>query len=531
MPRPRRVVEELVRARAEAHPDTVWLKWLDEEISWLTALSLSKRAANGLLELGVRPGERVALLLPNRPEFIWTHLAIQIIGAHSVPVNISQRGATLAHILTDSGASVIVFHDKLRDAVLSVRHRLPSVRRLVVCDGPAGGGIDWNTERLFACADTEPETGAATSETGAGSGVGMMYTSGTTGPPKGVVTADYDLRPVEALVRAAGVRPGETMYTGLPLFHGNALLVSMLGSIFADAKLALAPKFSASRLLSDCARYGAVEFNTLGGMISILLKQPPSPLDREHEVRVVLSAGCPANRWREFEDRFGIRIVEWFGMVDSPGILLNDTGRVGSMGRGGVAGIEFRVVDDADRPLGPQEVGELVFRHPRGATTSYHNLPGATARAYRGGWFHSGDLADYDEDGFFYYRGRKRESMRRLGENVSAWEIESVLNTHPAVLDSAAHAVASELGDEDIKVCVVLRSAYDAEPGELLLFCVERMAYHAVPRYVEFLEALPKTATERNQYATLRERGLTPSTWDRETEGSSWLKSRSPARP
>ncbi|MPZ00586.1 MAG: AMP-binding protein [Actinophytocola sp.] len=515
MARAQGAVEELIRARVAEHPDVTWLKWRDEEIPWADVLSLSQQAANGLLELGVRPGERVALMLPNRPEFIWVHLGILMIGAHSVPVNISQRGATLAHILADSDATAVVFTEELRDAVLAARQDVPGLRHLVVCDGRPGGGVDWDIERLLSAPDTEPviDLDEATG------GVGMMYTSGTTGPPKGVVATNYDLNPLTALVRASGVSPGETMYTGLPLFHGNALLVSMLGSMFVDGKLALAPKFTASRFFDDCRRYQAVEFNTLGGMISILLKQPPSPRDREHDVRVVLSAGCPPDRWREFEDRFGVRIIEWFGMVDSPGILLNDQGRVGAMGKAGVSGVEFRVVDEQDRPLDPYQVGELVFRHPQGRMTSYHKLPDATEAAYRGGWFHSGDLAHYDEDGFFYYRGRKKESMRRLGENVSAWEIETVVNGHPGVLDSAAHAVESELGEDEIKICVVPRSGAAPAPEELLDFCSGRMAHYAVPRYVEFVDELPKTATERNQYAALRERGITPGTWDRERAG------------
>jgi crotonobetaine/carnitine-CoA ligase len=331
-----------------------------------------------------------------------------------------------------------------------------------------------------------------------------------------VVAARYDTTPLQTLLRASGVRPGETMYTPLPLYHGNALLVSAIGSMILDAKLALAPRFSASRFWDDCRRYDAVEFNTLGGMISILLKQPPGPGDRDHQVRVVLSAGCPPDRWEAFQRRFGVRIIEWFGMVDSPGILLNDAGRVGSMGRSGVAGVEFRVVGEDDRPLGPRQVGELVFRHPAGPTTYYENLPEATEQAYRRGWFHSGDLAEYDEDGFFYYRGRKKESIRRLGENISAWEVETVVNSHPRVLESAAHAVTSELGEDEVKIAVVAQPGEQPKPEEILDYCRDKMARYAIPRYVEFVASLPKTETHRIQYAALKARGITPGTWDRE---------------
>jgi crotonobetaine/carnitine-CoA ligase len=515
MARAQGAIEELIRKRVADHPDDTWLKWKDEEVSWAEVLSHCQRAANGLLELGVRPKERVAIMMANRPEFLWVHFGILFIGAHSVPVNISQRGATLAHILADCDATAVVFEEDLRENVLAIRDELPALRHLVVADGRAGGGVDWDLERLLSGDDREPEIDLDE----ASGGVGMMYTSGTTGPPKGVVATQYDLTPLVKLLEASGVKAGETMYTGLPLFHGNALLASGIGSIFLDAKLALAPRFTASGLFDDCRRYDAVAFNALGGMISILLKQPPRPDDRDHPVRTVLSAGCPPDRWREFEERFGVKIIEWFGMVDAPGILLNTEGKVGSMGKSGISGVEFRVVDDDDNPLPPGQIGELVFRHPKGELTHYHKLPEATETAYRGGWFHSGDLAEVDEEGFFYYKGRKKESMRRLGENISAWEIETVLNAHPAVLDSAAHAVQSDLGEDEVKVAIVLRAGERPTPEEILDFCVDKMARHAVPRYVEFVDALPKTATERNQYATLKERGLTPETWDREKAG------------
>ena len=450
-------VEQIIRQRVAEHPDATWLKWQNTEVAWRDVLSNARRAANGLLELGVRPGDRVAILMGNRPEFLWAHLGIVFIGAASVPVNISQRGPTLQHILRDSGAAAVIVTDDLRDALASVAGDLPGLRHTVVFGGPAGRGADWDFDRLMSAPDREPEVELPEP---AGS-VGMMYTSGTTGPPKGVVANRYDTTPLQVLLHTSGVQPGETMYTPLPLFHGNALLVSAIGSMILDAKLALAARFSASRFWDDCRRYQAVEFNTLGGMISILLKQPPGPGDKDHRVRVVLSAGCPPDRWEEFQRRFGVRIIEWFGMVDSPGILLNDAGRVGSMGRSGVAGVEFRVVGEDDQPLEP----------------------------------------------------------RRVGENISAWEVETVVNSHPKVLESAAHAVTSELGEDEVKITVVVRPGDQPKHEEILDYCRGRMAHYAIPRYVEFAESLPKTETQRIQYAALKARGVTPGTWDREQSG------------
>ncbi len=514
MPRAQGPIEQAIRKRVADHPDDTWLKWKDEEVPWHEVLANVQRAANGFLELGVKPGERVALLLPNCPEFIWAHLGIIFIGAHSVPINTSQRGQTLAHILSDSDAVAAVVHEDLRDALLSVQGQCPDLRSVVVLDGKAGDGIDWDFDRLMEGPDTEPDVELAEPS----GGVGMMYTSGTTGPPKGVVATKYDTSPLATILGATGVKPGETMYTPLPLFHGNALLITMLGSILLDAKLALAERFSASRFWDDCRRYDAVQFNALGGMISILLKQPPKPVDRDHQVRIVLSAAAPPDRWREFEERFGVKIVEFYGMVDSPGFLLNTEGRVGSMGKP-FANIEFAVVDDDDQPLPAGKIGEVVFRHPMGQLTHYHNLPEATAEAYRGGWFHSGDLAVVDDEGWWYYKGRKKESMRRLGENISAWEIETVVNQHPDVLESGAHAVKSDLGEDEVKVVIVAQPGATPAPESILDFCAGKMAHYAIPRYVEFVDALPKTETHRIQYTALKARGVTPDTWDRESVG------------
>ena len=505
-------VEELIRRHAAERPDDTWLKWLDEEYSWREVLDAARRVSNGLVERGVRPGQRVALMLPNRPEFLWAHFGIVFAGALSVPVNISQRGATLEYILRDSGAVAAIFAQDLRDVVVSATVGCPDLRALVTVDGARDSVVQHTFEDLMAASAADLEINE-----GAGGGVGLMYTSGTTGPPKGVVTKAYDLPSLEALMAEAGVRPGETMYTPLPLYHGNALVVSALGSMVAGGRLALSPKFSASRFWDDIRRYDAVEFNALGGIIPILLKQPPRDDDRENPVRVVLSAGAPDDeRWDLFQQRFGVRLVEWFGMVDSPGTLLNTSGRPGSMGRP-VGGVEFRVVDDADQPLPTGQVGELVFRHPLGQLSRYHNNEEATREAYRGGWFHSGDLASVDEEGWFYYRGRKKQSMRRRGENISAWEIESVLIQHPDIAECAAYGVPSEMGEDEVAVAIVPVAGATVRPEDVVEFCQGLLAQYAMPRFITVLDELPKTGTQKIQYQTLQQEWQPDLAWDRQT--------------
>lgn len=515
-------VEQLIRQRAGAHPEEPWLFFRDETYTWGGVLEACRRVANGFLELGVRPGERIALMMGNRPEFLWAHFAAGFIGASTVPVNVSQRGPTLAHVLADSGATAAVADVELLDVLDAARGAGSSLRYSVAVgdfaakradSGGSGhaGRFDWSFDRLMSAPDRDPDTDIEDP----GTGVAMLYTSGTTGPPKGVVsTGAAGTAALVAVLGALQVKAGETMYTPLPLFHGNALLVSTLGSMVLDARLALGERFKAADFFDECRRYGAVEFNTLGGMISLLLKEPSRKDDREHQVRVVLSAGCPPDRWESFQERFGVRLVEWYALVDAPGVLLNDVGRVGSMGRV-VGDSEFRVVDAEDRPLPAGEVGELVFRHPAGQLSHYHNRPDDTDEAWRGGWFHTGDLAVVSEDGFFTYRGRKKESIRRLGENISAWEIETVLAEHPAILECAAHAVASELGEDEVKLCVVPRPGAALDPAEVVAFCEGKVARYALPRFVEVLDELPKTPSQRVRYGDLRARGVTPGTWDR----------------
>jgi carnitine-CoA ligase len=459
----------------------------------------------------------VALMAGNKPEFLWVYFGLLMIGAQVVPLNRWQRGAALQHMLRDSNAAAIIFDEELKGPIFDVRQACPALRRTVVF-GALSEGVDTNYESLVDGPDGEPDVAVEVPSRP----TGILYTSGTTGPPKGIVSETYGDH-LSPLLQASNVRPGDTMYACLPLIHGNALFVSMLGSIRLKARLALAERFSASKFWDDCRRYNAMQVSTLGGIIPLLMKQPPRPDDRDNPVKIVLSVGCPESCWREFEQRFDVRIVEWYGMSDAPGNLINTEGKVGSIGKP-AAGAEFRVVDGDDVALSPGKLGQLLFRHPSGRATRYNNLPDVTDESYRGGWFHSGDLALMDDEGFFYFRGRMKEAIRRRGENISAWEIESVLDQHPAVRESAAFGLPSELGDEEVAVAVVLQPGAALAPQELLSFCEGRLAYYAMPRFVEFTDALPKTGTQKIQKNVLKQRGIRPSTWDREAAGVALAK-------
>ena len=504
------VLAALLEYRASEHPEQTFLKMPGVAMAWGEFYGHVLRLARGFRDAGLPAGERVAIMLPNRPEFLYAHFGAICAGLSPVPVNTAQRGETLAFLLRDSGARGIVIDETLWPQYEPLRDT-PRLVEFVRGAPRVAGAIALDDVLAGPAAEPPPDDAAAGT-------FGVLYTSGTTGPPKGVVPTRTDIGPLLAMWQAMEVAAGETIYTCLPLFHGNPLAISVLGAVFLDGKIAVSERFSASRFWSEVRAFEAVEFNHVGAVIPILLKQPEREDDHDNPMRVCLSAGCPPHAWEPFQERFGVKIVEQFSMVDAPGYLINTEGKVGSMGKP-VAGCEAAILDDTGEELPSGRVGELALRAAEGRTHYYLNQPDATEEAFRGGWFHTGDLAWRDEEGFFYYSGRRRESMRRRGENVSAWEIENVVDQFPGVLESAAHAVPSELGEDEIKVVVVPSHGARVDPATLLDFCATRMATYAVPRYVEIRGEIPKTPTQRPRYAELKAEGVTDRTWDRAAAG------------
>ena len=371
-------LESIMLQRRDAHPSETFLKWKDDEIAWGDFVDHIYAVAAGFWEAGIRTGDRAAIMMGNCPEFLYAFYALTFMGVGAVPVNIAQRGEVLAYILNDSGASAISIDDVLVEHFVAIKDHVPNVRLLIVRGiVPPKEGNAIAIEAWLKADHSRPPIGSLTKAPADN----ILYTSGTTGPPKGVVNRGINPTNIVKICEPTGVRPGETVYTSLPLFHANALGITMLGAIVLDYKVALGERFSASGHWVECRKYHAVEFNALGAMIPILLKQPERPDDADNPVRVVLSAGCPAHAWRPFEERFNLRLIELFGMIDSPGFLMNTSGKVGSMGRP-LPGFEFRVVDDYNRDLPPGKVGELVFRSDAGkASAFYYGKQDATNEA------------------------------------------------------------------------------------------------------------------------------------------------------
>jgi crotonobetaine/carnitine-CoA ligase len=314
------------------------------------------------------------------------------------------------------------------------------------------------------------------------------------------------------------MRADDVLYTSLPLFHVNAQSLTTLGSIVSGRPMVLAPRFSASRFFDDLRDHRATVFNYIGAMLTMLYKQPAKESDTDNVVRLAVGGAAPAELWERFEQRFGLAILEIYGLTETATFCIGsppDDIRVGKLGLPvSWAEVEVHRPDGSVADAG--EAGEIVIRSKRPDTLfqAYDKNEEATTKAMEGGWFHSGDRGRRDEDGYFVFIDRLKDAIRRRGENISSYEVERIVNSHPAVAESAAVGVPSDLGEEEVMIVVVTTDPDGFEPEELVDFCAERMAGFMVPRYVRVREALPKTATERVQKFELRDEGVAGA-WDR----------------
>jgi carnitine-CoA ligase len=479
------------------------------------------RVGNALEAMGVTKGNKVCVMLPNIPEFLYAWWGNTKLGGITVPLNTALKGEGLAYIINHSDAETLILSHRYLAALEEIRGSLSQLKRIIVL-GPEGqraaslptGAIDFG--ELLTAPTTSPMKEVWSDDIDS-----IMYTSGTTGLPKGVIHRHSRCYGGFVLPIMTGYTAQDVVYNTLPLFHiGGQNMVWM--ALVSDTTVALAERFSASRFWQDVRAYSATFTLFLGAMIPILHKQPPRPDDHANPLRVALSAAAPRTIWEEFERRFDVKIVELYSQTEG-GFLLNADakaeGKVGSMGKPS-AGYEVKVVDEQDREIPPGAVGELIYRPAAGSSlTEYYKNPEATAEKTRGGWIRSGDLAYHDDDGYFFFVDRKNDFMRRRGENISSFEVEKIINSYPQVLESAAYAIPSELGEDEVMVALVLQPGAELDPLDLIQYCEAHMAYFMIPRYVRIVDTFPKTGTERTMKYQLQSQGVTRDTWDREAAG------------
>ncbi len=513
------VLGDVLRSRADSHGSAPFLRFRDGELTYRDVDTTANQIANGLSGLGIGKGDHVAVMLPNCPELVPVIFALARLGAVAVPINTAHRHELLRHVLYSSDSTTLIVDAAYVDRLPPVLERLPGLARLVVrgaapLDTLGVPAVPY-TDLLGGDA-TEPRVGVVFSDLQA-----IMYTSGTTGPSKGAMcshalalTCAYDsLNFLD--------RWGKTIYCPLPLFHAAGLWDGVLSALLGGGSIAVVDRFSASRFWDDVRHFDAQVAMSVFSMIPILLSAEPTDRDHDHPLEMFYMGKSVLDA--PLRERFGVRSVETYTSTEAGIATGSPFGewRLGSCGTVHSERFDAAVVDEHDREVAPGEPGELVLRpkQPYVITSGYYGAPEATAEVFRNLWFHTGDRVWRDEDGYFFFLDRMKDSIRRRGENISAFDLECEVNLHPAVLECAAIGVPSELEDEDVKLAVVLRPGVVLDHAELIDFCQERLPKFMVPRYLEFVDALPRTPTDKVAKYRLRaegDHGITESTWDRE---------------
>lgn len=508
--------------KAEKNLDRTFLRFQGRELSYRELNQRAKILARGFLDLGLKKADHVAFLMPNHPDFITAWFALAKIGAVLVAVNTQLKGPGLRYILHQSDSKALLISSQFYPQIEPFERELNNLKTLIFWGNeqtsPSSKEALHFCKLLQGCPISEP----AGVEVQGSDPLIITYTSGTTGMPKGVVNShNAYIQGGKDLANICTFQAQDRIYTFLPLFHANPQVYCVMGALAADASLVLSERFSATKFWEEVRGNQATLFSYVGTVLSILLKQPPIPHDSENPVRACFGGGAPEEIFGAFMERFKVDVLELYGMSETGAFnTINHPGRirVGSVGTLR-PGFEMKVFDEKDEEVPPGTTGEFVIRplKPHIMFEGYYRKPEETLDSYRNLWFHTGDLGWRDEKGLFYFVGRKKENIRRGGENITPYEIESIINAHPKVLESAVVGIPSEVMGEEIKACVVLRPGESLSPESLLNWCQDRLAEFMIPRFIEFLDELPKTSSEKVQRFLLKEKGAAGA-WDRKRE-------------
>ena len=526
---------EFLDQAVRREPHKVFVEMSGRELTYGEFRQAAWETAALFQSMGVGKGDRVCLLLPNCLEFLYCWFGLSLLGAISVPINTAYKRDETAYILNDAEACALVAHEDLAEVAQEAANLAPSIRhRLLVAGGPPSsasrepGQEGWT---IFSQVLSRSQPLASAPPVSPNDISMLVYTSGTTGNPKGVmVSHQMYVAAGQGFAHWTQATPEDRFFTCLPYYHANVQYYSTMGAMAAGATLVVADRFSASRFWDQVRQARATVVNFIGMMMPVLAKQPESPNDLDNLVRLFYgSPSFPPEFLAEFQERFGTDIIVGFGMTETCyGTIesIGETRRPGSSGQPRqhpdprfvnqvrIAGAE------TGEPVGLNTVGEITITNPA-TMQGYWRNEEQTRQSLRDGWLFTGDLGWMDEDGYLYFVDRKKDIIRRRGENISSQEVEDVIKRHADVMDCAVIAVPSELGEDEVKAYVVVRPETQLKPEDIIHWCAQHLAYFKVPRYLEMRQELPRTPSLRVRKDLLRQEkeDLIEGCFDREAAG------------
>ncbi len=528
------VLPKVLRVQAKKLGKKPFLQFgYKKPLSFYQTNQLANKIANGLLGLGLEKGDKVAVYMPNSDDYVITWFGILKMGAVMVPINTAYKMDFLQYIIDSSDSKVLFIAEEYLDRMPPIAKKLPQLKHVVVWT--RSGDTKFNrhgynfkkmvsyTKFVDSQKSAEPPVDITFMDYAR-----LMYTSGTTGRSKGVVrpcAADYSSARNYAEIMDVG--PDDVCFTCLPLFHSNAMVMTVYPALIKGAKALVEERYSASKFWKWIKDHGVTKFNIVGSMAYFMWNTPPVEEEKTHNVKLVLGSPAPHDIIEDFMKRFNIKFMEGYGLTEIGQCTWMRPGepfRVGSCGKE-APGYEIKVTDpETDEEVARGEIGEIVVRPriPNIMLHYYHKMPEKTVQDFRNFWFHTGDAGRMDKQGYIYFVDRVKDYIRRRGENISSFEVEKIVNSHPDVAESGTVGVKAEGGgyaEDEVMIVVVPEKGRKIDPVKLMKYLEPKMPHFMLPRFIRFEKSLPKTGTQRVQKNKLREKGITKDTWDREKAG------------
>ncbi len=502
-------IGKLVENQAKKYGDKVFLYWEDMTVTYSQLNEITNKVANMLYELGIRKGDKVSVFLPNQPEYVYLYLGIPKIGAIIGPVNALFKPREVQYVVNHSEAKILITIPKFMEIVNEIRDQLPHLKHIIVIGDPMKGTLNYQSLMEKAADSPPPRVSINEKEDPAA----ILYTSGTTGFPKGVLQTHFNIkRDAEMMIKALKPTSDYRFMLILPLFHVNAQIVTIMMPFTLGASTILTPGFSAKNHWDLVSKYRVSTFSSVPTILSILLRVPHENLDLSSLKFVICGAApLPIEVMKEFEATFHCKIVEGYGLTEGTCASsvnplpteTEDRRKIGSIGLP-LPDTKMKIVDDAGKEVPPGVKGEIIVKGDN-VMKGYFKNPEANATTLKNGWLYTGDIGSMTEDGFVYIVDRKKDMIKRGGENIYPREIEEVLYAYPGVSLAAVIGMVDPIYQEVPKAFIVMKEGQTATADQIIAHCKKNLADFKVPKVVEFRDDLPKNPTGKILKVPLRE--------------------------